>query len=1134
MKKILFSLLILMPCCAAAQLKINEIMPNNVSAMLDEDWNFSMWVEVYNTGSSADNQSNYYFTDKLAEPKKWKPASQSIAAQKFSTLWFEREDFNRHANFKLDPEGGTLYLLKANGEIVDSVTYPAQHRNASYGRKTDGGDEWVFFTEPSRGASNNNKKTASAACEAPKILTAAGFYSGSVGVTFAPPASGETVYYTQNGSEPTKAATKYTTGDLITLSKTTCLRAVTVAADKLSSPVVTATYFVNARAFTLPVVSLSTDEKYLKDNEIGIYVQGTNGVPNAYGQCDGVVANWFRDWDRPVNFELFDVSGKQRLSQELDISIAGYCSRNQPQKGLHVKPKNKFGDNKLSYDFFTSKPGHKYKDIQMRASGTESGCSMMHDAFVTSIAIGRMNQDYLAYQPAVLFVNGEYYGIQNLRERSNTDFLYSNYGLAEDEVIEIDYRAVQDHTSSEYEAFYSDVMGRNLHDDAQYQAVCERIDIDSYMDYVIMEVYISNWDWPQNNYKLWKKKNNGKWRYILYDLDFGFGNLGGCNDGIFTNPWGGNGSPFWQIFNKLKENEGFRKELLARFCAHIATTFSPQRVEHILDSLSSKIADEMVYHRQRWPSSECGGFQNAVNTMRSFANCRPANVLSQLGNYFGVSSVRHKIELSSNTGKATYKFLSATILDDSATVQYYDGQPVSIEANEMSGYTFTHWEIESQGKTVALISLNDTWKYWDKNAAPAGNWKAGSSYDDSQWSSGISSFGYGQTVNTTISYGGNGSNKYTTAYFRKIVTLDDTLNKNAFEIIVRIDDGAVFYINGVEIYRYNLPTGDINYNTKAITAWGGAETVIFEVQKSWLKEGENVIAVEVHQAASTSSDLVFDLSLNYKSKSDEKIYTATDRLYADTLSADLKLTAIYEESTIAAAKKIYINEVSGNEEWIELYNAETVAGDLSNYIIRKIDEGAIVTEWNIPAGTTIDAKGFRTWTKGVENSFTWGISAKKDVTFRLLDNRGGVIDNFIITAPLYSEGDARTVGRITDGADSLVIFLDGGTKNTSNDEGTQESLPVDPPPVDTTQVGEGQTVGYPNPVVNNDLKIALGKTMTSVDITVYSLLGNPCSQQHYANTATVNVDLSHCPAGLLLLRIQAEGEKDMVKRVLKL
>jgi hypothetical protein len=909
------------------------------------------------------------------------------------------------------------------------------------------------------------------------------------------------------------------------------LRAVTVAADKLSSPVVTATYFVNARAFTLPVVSLSTDEKYLTDNEIGIYVKGTNGVPNAYGQCDGVVANWFRDWDRPVNFELFDLSGKQRLSQELDISIAGYCSRNQPQKGLHVKPKNKFGDNKLPYDFFTSKPGHKYKDIQMRASGTEAGCSMMHDGFVTSIAIGRMNQDYLAYQPAVLFMNGEYYGIQNLRERSNTDFLYSNYGLSDDEVIEIDYRAVQDHTSSEYEAFYNDVMSRNLHDDAQYQAVCQLIDIDNYMDYVIMEVYISNWDWPQNNYKLWKKKNNGKWRYILYDLDFGFGYYGGCNDGVFTNPWGGNGTPFWYIFNKLKENEGFKKELLARFCAHIATTFSPRRVEHILDSLSSKIEDEMVYHRQRWPSSECG-FQNAVNAMRDFANCRPANVLSQLGSYFGVSSVRHNIELSSNTGKATYKFLSATIFDDSATVQYYDGQPVSIEANDMPGYTFNHWEIESKGKNTALISLNDTWKYWDQNAAPAGNWKAGSSYDDSQWSTGISSFGYGQEVNTIISYGGNGSNKYITAYFRKIVTLDDTLNKNSFEITARIDDGAVFYINGVEVHRYDLPDGDINYNTRAITAWGGAETVIFEVQKSWLKEGENVFAVEVHQAAPTSSDLVFDLSLNYKSKSDEKKNTVTDRLYTDTLTSDLKLTAIYEESAVDAAKKIYINEVSGNDKWIELYSAEPVAVDLSDYTIRKIDEGAIVTEWKIPAGTTIDARGFRTWTQGDDDSFTWGISAKKDVTFRLLDKLG-VIDNFVITAPLYSDGDRRTVGRITDGADSLVIFLAGGTKNASNNGGTQEPPPV-PPSADTVQVAEGQAVGYPNPVVDNSLKIALSKTMASVDVTVYSLLGAPCSQQTYIDAVILNIDLSHCPAGLLLIRIQAAGEKDIIKRVVKL
>ncbi|MCD7972540.1 MAG: hypothetical protein LUG18_07710 [Candidatus Azobacteroides sp.] len=154
-------------------------MPKNVSAVMDDSFNYSMWVEVYNSSSDIYDIEDFYFTDNPEEPTKWKPFSQQIAPFGYGILWFERDEITGHANFKLSPEGGSLYLMNNKKEIIDQITYPAQFRNVSYGRKTDGGNEWVFFSEYSPGKSNNNKRFAKESCEKPIFELPGGFYTGN-------------------------------------------------------------------------------------------------------------------------------------------------------------------------------------------------------------------------------------------------------------------------------------------------------------------------------------------------------------------------------------------------------------------------------------------------------------------------------------------------------------------------------------------------------------------------------------------------------------------------------------------------------------------------------------------------------------------------------------------------------------------------------------------------------------------------------------------------------------------------------------------------------------------------------------------------------------------------------------------
>jgi hypothetical protein len=847
---------------ANAQLLINEIMSNNVSFVMDEYLNFSMWVEVYNPGATVENLQDYCFSNNRQQPEKWRPLFRPVAPGKHARLWFERAELAGHASFKLDPEGGNLFLFK-NGVCVDSLSYPAQIRNTSWGRITDGADEWVRFIDPSAtpdtpvsnpvtviannaywnyryensaapdgwntlafddsdwnqnrqaplgygkavntvigsprnpsvqtgyfrkkitladatklhacfieanvddGASfyvngtevfrynlpegellyehaaitgrsdfarfsfyfppsllndgenviaaevhqqgdlsssdyyfaltmttndpatalstnadsNNGHAILTDFCAPPEFSVPAGFYNSPVSVSLGVIPAGSVFRYTTDGSEPTSASPAWT-GEPIDIARTTCLRAATFCDNKMHGQIVTSTYFIGERDFTLPVVSIVCEPKFLFDGKIGIYTDG-----------ELYPANCWWDWDRPANFEIFDTTGTRGLSQELDISLAGMYSQEYELKSLKISPRQKFGDNRLRYDFFSSKPGKKYKDIQIRNSGNDFYRSMMRDALMHTIIIDRLDVDYLAYQPAVIFINGVYYGIENLRERSSKDYLYTNYDLDEDEIILNDQYAIR--KDPEYQEFVAWMQDNDPTVQDYYDYAESKMDVGEYMDYFITEIFINNTDWIINNFKYWRplEGDNPRWRWILYDTDYGFG---------WAEPYTFNALE-WALQTKVDEytvatpirrllqNPDFRRRFASRFAVHLSTTFAPARLEAILDSLSGKIADEMVYHKQLYTGQVA--FADEVAIMRQFAQKRAEAVTNHLGKFFFAGAEQISVKMEANIPDARLTFNDEDIPDPvPVTIRYFRNSEVSVKAFDVEGYTFKRWE----------------------------------------------------------------------------------------------------------------------------------------------------------------------------------------------------------------------------------------------------------------------------------------------------------------------------------------------------------------------------------------------------------------------------------------------------------
>lgn len=959
MKHIFTLFLFIYSLTLPAQLRFNELMSNNVSAVWDDAYNFSMWVEVYNSSPSAINLTNYYITDDPLQPRKWQLPSKTIASKGFSVVWMEKPDRANHAPFKLNPEGGALYLFTSAGTLTDYVVYPAQHRNISYGRSTDGAGEWVFFEDFSAGNSNTGKTTAITRCSKPALTIPGGLYSSAVTLRFETPEPGDTIYYNLNSEEPTRTTSvRYVPGTSIAINSNSVIRAKTFRKGKLSSDITTATYLIGQRNFNLPVVSIVTPNAYLNDNTVGIYVAGTNGITG--NGADGP-RNWNQEWDRPANFELFDKNKVSRLNQELDIQIAGGWSRLNAQKSLHIQPKKKFGNNKLEYPVFGSRTNQQFKDIALRNSGNDFRYSMMRDGMMQSLIMGRMDLEYLAYEPAVLYVNGVYYGIQNLRERSNADLLYTTHGLDDDEVKILDQSTISG--DPEYLDMLNYILLNDITKADVYEQLKTKMDVNNYINYLITQIYLGNYDWPHNNIKMWKKKENGKWRWILFDTDFGFNLYDGSlhtfnsltyalgeNTGKSTQPWA------TRLFSRLVLNESFRNTLIDRFSVHLSTSFQSQRVNFIIDSLAAKIRPEITYHKNRWGTDRA--FETDINTMKTFSSARASNMLNFIRNRFLSGTAIQSITLSSNNTKASYMFNNEPISDNAVTLQSYSGRNYTLKANPVKGYIFKHWELTGVSTTQTLIPWDSDWKYWDASSMPASNWYT-STYSDVAWKSGPAQLGYGgKGEKTTLGYGADANNKNPTAYFRKTINIASTANINSASVRVFVDDGAAVYVNGSEIGRYNLPSGTLTYSTYT-TTYNNGEYADFTVPVSLLKNGNNLIAVEVHQTNATSSDLIFNLEFTTQSVSSSSGINDSPTI-SGTISANQVLRAIYEEDTtpdptmtaqvkineIVAANSLVKDEWGEKDDFIELYNAGNDAVNISGWFISDKKENPRL--WQLP------------------------------------------------------------------------------------------------------------------------------------------------------------------------------------------
>jgi len=636
---------------APGSVVINEVMAANAHTLIDPDFSkFSDWIELYNSSSKSIDLSGYKLSDKVSEAKWTIPEGTVLAARSYMLFWADEKDtslLEHHTNFKLKTKGEAVALFDPNGTLIDSIEFGQQKADISCAK--NGGTIGYMYPTPNK--ENWDIHSQSTLSKAPQFSKNGGFYNGSVTVTLSAE-NGAEIYYTTDGSYPTFGSTLYT--EPITMDKTTVLRAMSVENGKFQSPRVTHTYMINEET-TLPVVSITTDEDYLWDPMVGIYTEGINGAPKVCGEGN---ANYMQDWKRPANIEYFAKDKTLGFNQEVDIEISGTCTREMAEKSLAIKADDIYGKKSIDYKLFSEKNIDTFKSFKLRNSGQDWWKTMFRDAMEQQLIKDDLDINYQAYEPSIVFLNGEYWGIHNIREKKNEDYLANNVPNLDSDKVDILYgnQEVKEGKADDYAALMTYIQDNDLSNDANYNYVASKMDITNYIDYQIAQIYFANFDWPGNNIRYWKEQKEGaKWRWMMDDQDAGFNLFSedasenpedfGLNHNTLAFAVAENSDNWrnapWSTFllRSLLKNEGFKNAFVNRYNVLLDSTFKSENMVALINQMKAVIEPEMPRHIATWGAAgpdytTINQWNSNVDVMIDFAQKRPTIAREHLNTMF--------------------------------------------------------------------------------------------------------------------------------------------------------------------------------------------------------------------------------------------------------------------------------------------------------------------------------------------------------------------------------------------------------------------------------------------------------------------------------------------------------------------
>ena len=746
---------------------INEICSNNFSLIQDDHGQYSDYIELYNPSDETVLLEGCYLSDDENQLQKLSLDSVRIPPKGYYVVWLAKDTKSQEvsAEFSISKYGETIYLSDSiGGEILDSVTVPKLSYNTCYGRINDGGAEWAEMTD-TPGRSNVDADILSViSLDVPVFNVESGFYDEPFELVITAP-EGSTVYYTLDGGNPTcdsyiyqaplviddasqnenvyaartdlgvRAFGQYTPSFLV--DKATIVRAVSYNSENNTvSEVATKVYFVgyNDRSEydDLPVISIVTDPDNLFDAEIGIYGNGValEQYKEAGGMRDGEllpsytdqngVEHWLymasnafnegRAWEREASLSYFDNLHDLCFTQDVGIRIAGDSTRTHLQKSISIYGRDIYDKNvTLPYMFF---PDTVYSSIKLRNGGNRNDKVMFTDAFLEELAEDR-NISIQRSTPCIMFLNGEYWGIYNIRERYKEEFFSNHYGVREDNIWMVDgnvSRIGEDEAQEAYQFMLAMVKECDLSYEDVYDMMCSIIDVQSLIDWYCINLYVGNTDVTlEHNIALWRTieteksiYGDGRWRWMIFDMDNSLAADSDIswlkNDGLMVEPF----------IISLMENEQFRKQFCITFMDLANTNYAYETVHAKLTEWEEIYQEQIVKTNQRFYGENYDEetFHSYITEIDDFFKNRFPHAMEGLAYAFDLAGELDTIIVENNDIDGGIVTVNTAQLDgyEQWSGQYFTDYPIVLTATPKEGYRFTGWsgDINSQENAMEI------------------------------------------------------------------------------------------------------------------------------------------------------------------------------------------------------------------------------------------------------------------------------------------------------------------------------------------------------------------------------------------------------------------------------------------------
>lgn len=657
-------------------------------------------IQVHNVSSTS--------TDLSARP--WLEVGVSTATVNYSTIpaWFTPvgSSVYLHTNFKLSNNGETITLYNAGSTQIDQVTLPELHDDITFGRSPNGSGGFTYLYPATPNANNGTSTTYSGIWEdTVSFSLPAGFYTTgqSTGCTCGSGLS--TVRYTTDGSKPNSSSTAM--GGSISIPSTRVIRAGCFRSGYITknSKIETNSYFI-VDNHDLPVVSISVLDDDFFDYNTGIYELG----PNANAAEPNYGANFWEDWEREIHIEYFDESDVQDFEQDCGVKIFGGWSRAQDMKSLRLIARDQYGKDHFDYTF-SDKPNVKEHDqLVLRNSGNDFRTTQFRDGLNHTLQVGNDNMDIMAYQPTVVYINGQYWGIHNLRERVNPEYVEANHGVDHKDVNFMEFDdIVKQGSGDSFFTLTNFVENNDMTIQSNYDQVKDMLDIENFVDYFAIQTYHQNGDWPHNNIRYWSSPETGnKWRYIYFDTDFGlnmWGNFPAYDDEL-DRVIDAIDNPHSIMLKKLLTNEEFKCYFVNRYADLMNTTLLPSNYKGTCDALAAKIASEISDFHDRWPGwPDASMWPGNVDHIKDYMDDRPSYARDHIEGQFGSVTNQHTVTLDVNPPGAGVVKISTVVPDTYPwSGVYFQGCPVVITAYPNEGYEFANWSVTGASISTGNIS----------------------------------------------------------------------------------------------------------------------------------------------------------------------------------------------------------------------------------------------------------------------------------------------------------------------------------------------------------------------------------------------------------------------------------------------